>query len=140
MQDPNNDAKVAEYLRLSEQWTSLDLRYSYYFGSLAAAALLDHCEQLESLDLSAESSQAQGQRERLELTLESGLSELTALKKLERLGMRDVDQRIGVNELEWMSTAWPNLPQASGLFQSFSNDPLPGVYEWLRNNRYGWVP
>lgn len=74
------------------------------------------------------------------MTLESGLSELSALEKLECLGVGYIDQRIGVAELEWMSSAWPNLQQVSGLFEGFTNDPLLGVCEWLRDNRLGWVP
>lgn len=50
--DLSDDAMIAEHIRLSEHWTTIDLHHSFYFGSLTTAALLDHCGQLESLDLS----------------------------------------------------------------------------------------
>lgn len=227
MQDMSSDAKIADRIRLSEHWTSMDLFGCFYFGTLAVAALVDHCEHLESLDLTGcniSSAETQSILDRavclktvsgltisaddlialkwgsllleqfsgrivvpqppvnvgkkevgslkhlaadaasrsvqrrvyrklaeqtalkvlqlghensdleqswcLEMTLTSGLDELSGLWKMEHMSiMGDMDQRIGVAELEWMSKTWPNLQQVTGLFKSFSNKPLPGVCE-----------
>ena len=43
----------------------------------------------------------------LELSLESGLSELGTLARLRTIGFRGVDHRIGLPEMLWMVTKWP---------------------------------
>ncbi|KAF9080250.1 hypothetical protein BGX23_002407 [Mortierella sp. AD031] len=45
----------------------------------------------------------------LELTLESGLGRLAALKDLEMFGFECVNHRIGRAELDWMAKSWPKL-------------------------------
>ncbi|KAG0292361.1 hypothetical protein BGZ96_004279 [Linnemannia gamsii] len=53
--------------------------------------------------------------ETLELTLESGLSKLGALKNLEMFGFECINHKIGKTELEWMAKSWPNLNLMYGL-------------------------
>ncbi|KAG0364465.1 hypothetical protein BGX24_004597, partial [Mortierella sp. AD032] len=64
----------------------------------------------------------------LELTLESGLSQLSALKNLEVFGFEGVDHRIETKELAWMAENWPRLRIMRGLHDPPStvlvaNDP-----------------
>ncbi|KAF9927703.1 hypothetical protein BGZ65_006650 [Modicella reniformis] len=51
----------------------------------------------------------------LELSLESGLDQLKALKNLELFGFGRVDHRITKKELEWMARSWPKLKIMCGL-------------------------
>lgn len=51
----------------------------------------------------------------LELSLESGLPRLGALKNLEVFGFENVDHRIGNKELVWMAKSWPRLRIMRGL-------------------------
>ncbi|KAG0262162.1 hypothetical protein BG011_000282 [Mortierella polycephala] len=51
----------------------------------------------------------------MELSLESGLDRLGALKGLKMFGFEAVDHRIGVKELEWMASSWPRLELMYGL-------------------------
>ncbi|KAF9900114.1 hypothetical protein EC991_007905 [Linnemannia zychae] len=51
----------------------------------------------------------------LEFSLESGLILLGGLKKLRVLDVRRTAHRIGVAELEWMHSNWPNLKEIRGL-------------------------
>ncbi|KAF9366604.1 hypothetical protein BGX34_000072 [Mortierella sp. NVP85] len=51
----------------------------------------------------------------LELSLESGLDQLGALKDLELFGFEAIDHRIGKKELEWMAKSWPKLRLIYGL-------------------------
>ncbi|KAF9906201.1 hypothetical protein EC991_000913, partial [Linnemannia zychae] len=51
----------------------------------------------------------------LELSLESGLAQLSTLTKLEVFGLEGVDYRIDEEELRWMAKAWPRLKVISGL-------------------------
>lgn len=50
----------------------------------------------------------------LELTLESGLSELARIPFLETLGVGGLSHRMGTRELQWMCDYWP-LKKVSGL-------------------------
>ncbi|KAF9538831.1 hypothetical protein EC957_006179 [Mortierella hygrophila] len=50
----------------------------------------------------------------LELTLESGLSELAGIRFLETLGVGGLSHRMGTKDLEWMCQHWP-LKKVSGL-------------------------
>ncbi|KAG0237763.1 hypothetical protein BGX31_003497 [Mortierella sp. GBA43] len=54
----------------------------------------------------------------LELSLESGLSQLGALKNLEMFGFEGIDHRIGKKEIEWMTTSWPKLKLMYGLAET----------------------
>ncbi|KAK3841578.1 MAG: hypothetical protein J3R72DRAFT_422014 [Linnemannia gamsii] len=45
----------------------------------------------------------------LELSLESGLEQLSTLKDLEVFGFECANHRIGKRGLEWMARAWPQL-------------------------------
>ncbi|KAG0341933.1 hypothetical protein BG004_005850 [Podila humilis] len=56
-----------------------------------------------------------GVRDTLELSLVSGLGLLSNLKRLERLGVQEVDLCIGQEELSWMKSQWPNLQIWGGL-------------------------
>ncbi|KAG0216292.1 hypothetical protein B0O80DRAFT_524273 [Mortierella sp. GBAus27b] len=51
----------------------------------------------------------------LELSLESGLDQLGALKDLEMFGFEAIDHRIQEKELEWMAESWPKLKLMYGL-------------------------
>ncbi|KAK3819331.1 MAG: hypothetical protein JOS17DRAFT_793982 [Linnemannia elongata] len=51
----------------------------------------------------------------LELTLESGLSRLAALKDLRMFGFERINHRIGKAELDWMAKSWPKLELMYGL-------------------------
>ncbi|KAF9090349.1 hypothetical protein BGX29_011526 [Mortierella sp. GBA35] len=51
----------------------------------------------------------------LELTLESGLGRLAALRDLEMFGFECVNHRIGRAELDWMAKSWPKLKLMYGL-------------------------
>lgn len=50
----------------------------------------------------------------LELTLESGLSELAGIRFLETLGVGGLSHRMGTKDLQWMCHHWP-LKKVSGL-------------------------
>ncbi|KAF9538247.1 endodeoxyribonuclease [Mortierella hygrophila] len=51
----------------------------------------------------------------LELTLESGLSRLGALKDLEMFGFECLNHKIGKAEMAWMAKSWPKLNLMYGL-------------------------
>ncbi|KAF8936789.1 hypothetical protein BGZ47_009324 [Haplosporangium gracile] len=51
----------------------------------------------------------------LELTLESGLGRLVALKDLEMFGFECINHKIGKAELDWMAKSWPKLMLMYGL-------------------------
>ncbi|KAK3808827.1 MAG: hypothetical protein JOS17DRAFT_796834 [Linnemannia elongata] len=51
----------------------------------------------------------------LELTLESGLGRLGALKNLEMFGFECLNHKIGKTELDWMAKSWPKLNLMYGL-------------------------
>ncbi|KAG0251225.1 hypothetical protein BGZ95_006959, partial [Linnemannia exigua] len=51
----------------------------------------------------------------LELTLDSGLAQLSSLKSLEIFGFEGVDHGIGTKELAWMAESWPRLRIMRGL-------------------------
>lgn len=75
----------------------------------------------------------------LEMTLKSGLDELADLRQLEELNVRSMGLRTGVPELEWMVAHWPNMRNVVGLFDTLDQDPLPGVCEWVRDNKIDWL-
>ncbi|KAG0071147.1 hypothetical protein BGZ89_011526 [Linnemannia elongata] len=54
----------------------------------------------------------------LELSLESGLDQLSTLNDLEVFGFEGLDHRIGKAELEWMAVSWPRLNTMRGLQES----------------------
>lgn len=74
----------------------------------------------------------------LEMTLASGLDELSGLKELTRLDVSFMDHGIGVPELEWMADNWPKLKRIVGLFQT-CRSPVPGARQWILRNRPEWV-
>jgi len=45
----------------------------------------------------------------MELSLESRLDKLSGLSKLKELGVTDMNTRIGINELQWMTEHWSRL-------------------------------
>ncbi|KAG0209243.1 hypothetical protein BGX33_005756 [Mortierella sp. NVP41] len=51
----------------------------------------------------------------LELSMVSGLGQLSTLKKLEVFGFEGVDHRIEERELRWMASSWPRLKVMRGL-------------------------
>jgi len=51
----------------------------------------------------------------LELSLESGLGQLDALKELRMFGFESVDHRLQKKEIEWMANSWPRLKLMYGL-------------------------
>ncbi|KAG0288633.1 hypothetical protein BGZ96_007592 [Linnemannia gamsii] len=62
----------------------------------------------------------------LEMTLESGLDLLSGLRDLKRLTVANMDHRIGVAEMLWMSKAWPNIYQVKGLVSRREGGDLCG--------------
>ncbi|KAG0362399.1 hypothetical protein BGX24_005111 [Mortierella sp. AD032] len=60
----------------------------------------------------------------LELSLASGLDELSGLKELEELVIWRMAHRIGVAEVKWMVEHWPKLKIIRGLRYSDSDDEL----------------
>ncbi|KAG0322806.1 hypothetical protein BGZ97_003745 [Linnemannia gamsii] len=54
----------------------------------------------------------------LELTLDSGLGKLAALKDLEMFGFEGCNHLIDRSELDWMIKSWPRLRAMSGLRQN----------------------
>lgn len=68
------------------------------------------------------------QYECLEMTLESGLDQLKRLKNLRVLGVRMMEQRIGLKEVQWMTQNWPKLQVIQGL--RGDGDNLKAA-EWL---------
>jgi hypothetical protein len=51
----------------------------------------------------------------LEMSLESGLERLAALRDLEMIGFECINHRIGKVELDWMAKSWPKLKLMYGL-------------------------
>ncbi|KAF9134369.1 hypothetical protein BGW39_007247 [Mortierella sp. 14UC] len=51
----------------------------------------------------------------LEMSLESGLERLAALRDLEMIGFECINHRIGKAELDWMAKSWPKLRLMYGL-------------------------
>ncbi|KAG0094007.1 hypothetical protein BGZ93_007588 [Podila epicladia] len=78
----------------------------------------------------------QYQRRCLEMTLESGLDELVGLTQLQHLDVSNMDQAVGIPELEWMDRSWPKLRRIDGMFTDCVN-PVPAALEWIRENRPG---
>ncbi|KAG0026464.1 hypothetical protein BGZ81_006330 [Podila clonocystis] len=76
----------------------------------------------------------QYQRQCLEMTLESGLDELAGLTELVMLDVSNMDQGIGIPELEWMDRSWRRLLRINGMFMHCVN-PVPGAREWIQKNR-----
>ncbi|KAF9384075.1 hypothetical protein CPB97_005968 [Podila verticillata] len=74
----------------------------------------------------------------LEISMQSGLSELGPIKELQCLNVKFVNHRIGVPELEWMAENWPNLCSLDGLFMN-GQPRDPAVVTWLNAHRPKWV-
>ncbi|KAG0298907.1 hypothetical protein BGZ96_004214 [Linnemannia gamsii] len=77
----------------------------------------------------------------LELTLATGLDQLSRLRHLEVFGFEGVDHRIGKEELEWIAVHWPKLKVMRGLqeddhLEKIEPDPVKTELrlhmEWLR--------
>ncbi|KAG0083469.1 hypothetical protein BGZ93_001786 [Podila epicladia] len=88
--------------------------------------------------LNAHLSERRFQTQCLEMTLGSGLDELSSLKELGTLNVSTMAQRIGVPELEWMNKNWPKLQKLRGMFANCT-DPVPGAREWIRDMKPDWV-
>ncbi|KAF9323738.1 hypothetical protein BGZ91_003392 [Linnemannia elongata] len=83
----------------------------------------------------------------LELSLASGLDELSGLEELEELVVANMAHRMGLAEVKWMVEHWPRLRKISGLEYYDCNDDLlhdgeedeervvPECIVWLRENR-----
>lgn len=74
----------------------------------------------------------------LELSLASGLDQLSGLKRLEVLDVTRMAHRIGVAELEWMQENWPCLERVEGLFNEWYDILEPGVRSWLEKHKPRW--
>ncbi|KAI8363773.1 hypothetical protein B0O80DRAFT_434472 [Mortierella sp. GBAus27b] len=61
----------------------------------------------------------------LELSLESGLGQLEALKELKMFGFERVDHRLQKKDIEWMAKSWPNLKLMYGLAEDRLHDVEP---------------
>ncbi|KAF9915603.1 hypothetical protein FBU30_001863 [Linnemannia zychae] len=68
------------------------------------------------------------QYECLEMTLESGLDQLKDLKNLRVLDVQRMEQRIGLEQVRWMTSHWPRLREIRGLCNDGNN--LEAA-EWL---------
>ncbi|KAG0278764.1 hypothetical protein BGZ95_003208 [Linnemannia exigua] len=69
------------------------------------------------------------QHQCLELTLESGLDELSGLNELEELHVFRMAHRIGIEEVRWMVEQWPKLRAIRGLW-------CPDINQYFLNQRY----
>ncbi|KAG0028646.1 hypothetical protein BGZ81_004544 [Podila clonocystis] len=78
------------------------------------------------------------QEECLEMTLASGLDELSVLKEIEELDVSHMHQSMGVPELEWMAANWPKLKTVTGLYKTCLN-PVPGALEWVLEHHDEWI-
>ncbi|KAF9549240.1 hypothetical protein EC957_004540 [Mortierella hygrophila] len=90
----------------------------------------------------------------LEFSLESGLYLLAGLKELRILDVTFTCHRIGVPELEWMETNFPNLASLRGLdpVRSMEDDVQcksvlktlgffsPEALTWARTHKIEWLP
>ncbi|KAF9087675.1 hypothetical protein BGX23_007944 [Mortierella sp. AD031] len=90
----------------------------------------------------------------LEMSLESGLDLMSGLKELRILDVTFMCHRIGVHELEWMETNWPNLASLRGLDAVRAMEDKaeckaalknagffgPEVMTWARQNKVEWLP
>jgi hypothetical protein len=69
----------------------------------------------------------------LEMSLESGLDNLSGLKRLRELSVTGLPTRIGVIEVQWMAVHWPRLRVIRGLG---GNEEEDEAAQWLRENRF----
>lgn len=90
----------------------------------------------------------------LEFSLESGLHLLAGLKELRILDVTFTCHRIGIPELEWMETNFPNLASLRGLdpVRSMEDDVQcksilktlgffgPEALTWARTHKIEWLP
>ncbi|KAF9309497.1 hypothetical protein BG003_009696 [Podila horticola] len=74
----------------------------------------------------------------LELSLDSGLEELVALKEIKVLSVSLTNHRVGIRELEWMVENWPRLETVHGLVRDASSESEQEVMVWLDANRPTW--
>lgn len=116
---------------------SRDLQRQVY-RKLAEQKRLSHLELGVTYYRRLRASDPQFQRQCLEMTLESGLDELSCLTLLQVLNVSNMDQRIGVAELEWIDRSWPHLRRIAGVLINWVN-PMPGVLEWIMDNRRDWA-
>ncbi|KAG0348140.1 hypothetical protein BG004_005966 [Podila humilis] len=79
------------------------------------------------------------QRECLELTLETGLGELSGLAQISLLGVSEMSHQIGVPELEWIERHWPKFGAESlhGMYYTCL-EPVPGAREWIEDRHPEW--
>ncbi|KAF9126967.1 hypothetical protein BGW39_006209 [Mortierella sp. 14UC] len=82
----------------------------------------------------------------LDWTLESGLGQLSSLKELREVDVRQTWHRIGVRELEWMARELPRLCVLKGLNPATEATPLtsgfvpePGTETWARRLNPDWL-
>ncbi|KAG0336508.1 hypothetical protein BG004_008014 [Podila humilis] len=74
----------------------------------------------------------------LEMSLAGGLELLAGLKRLRVMNLSKMMHRVGVPELEWMNTNWPNLKILLGLLDDDIGALEPGLREWLSEHRPSW--
>jgi hypothetical protein len=67
----------------------------------------------------------------LEMSLESGLGRLSGLKKLRELYVMNIETKIGVKEVQWMTENWPRLRVLHGLDMNKGDEEALG---WLQEN------
>ncbi|KAG0348141.1 hypothetical protein BG004_005967 [Podila humilis] len=81
------------------------------------------------------------QRECLEMTLETGLNELSELAQICLLDVSQMSHRIGVPELEWIERHWPKFGERSlhGMYYTCL-EPVPGAREWIKGRHPEWSP
>ncbi|KAG0243218.1 hypothetical protein BGX31_011027 [Mortierella sp. GBA43] len=71
----------------------------------------------------------------LEMSLESGLGELSGLRELREFSMARMDRDIGADEIRWMIWHWPKLETIYGLEREQKDEVIAG---WLDEN-FPWI-
>ncbi|KAF9924574.1 hypothetical protein FBU30_005492 [Linnemannia zychae] len=71
----------------------------------------------------------------MELSLETGLDQLSDLVELEVFGFEGINHRIGKMEIKWIAAHWPRLRVMRGL-QEDSLDMLEPDYERAELRKY----
>lgn len=73
------------------------------------------------------------QFECLEFSLRSGLDLLRGLTELRLLNMDRMNVRVGLSEVQWMTSNWPKLEKIVGLV--VQGDAVPKYVQWLYDHR-----
>ncbi|KAF9387811.1 hypothetical protein CPC16_006861 [Podila verticillata] len=108
-------AEIAEAISFNEHWTSMVDDFTTNLTEQTKFVWLRLGSQTPDSEHHELSSR---QEHSLEMTLDSGLGELTVLNDLEELDVTNINHRIGVKDLEWMRTSWPKLATLAGILRN----------------------